>query len=172
MIGVAMLFLAGTASAAPGVEIISVTPVVDTIDGSSGGEATFHVTIAPTPEIVPGGETVSLTLDSAWSYGFIPNGFTVMPSSSPVEVALNITVPAGTFAGDYLLDVNSLATAIEDPDLTEIAHSTVTVHVTGISPPPTPPPTPEPEPIPEFPAVAFPIMSITGLILMFRMRKQ
>lgn len=162
----------GLASANPGFNI-AVTPVTDEV--ASGGTATFSVTLTAIDTLdVEEFADLSVT-DSAgnpiiWVNRFGDDIFLIGPygsANAEKTVTLEIDVPAGTTAGDYILKVKGdgylpdlYDPTIPDTTLLGVVESSefpITVTVTAI---------------PEFPTIAMPIISVLGLVFLMSRRKE
>lgn len=154
IIVIILLFLGVTASAHPGI-YITVDPIQDTVN--AGEIAKYTVTVHTTPDVTDI-ENVNLFIDSplpGWDYIFTPNDFDIGPDPDTKTSTLEVHVPSGTLPATYTKKIMASTIYGGIPDF-ETADIETHVNVTGI---------------PEFPTVAFPVISVIGLMLLFQRKK-
>ncbi len=143
-------------SANPGITV-DVTPVTPQV--APPGTATYSVTVTSSSTET---ERVTLSIvnpNAAWTYSFSENDFELTPAGTPgatKTVELSINVPRGTPNGDYLHDVRGFAVV---PGY-EGVFDEETFFLNVLT-----------QAIPEFPAIALPIISVLGIMLLMSRRK-
>jgi|GEM_PF-2815937 len=155
-----------TASANPGFNVV-VTPISSVVN--PGGTATFSVTVTAI-DTLDIEEFVDLSVvDSggnpiSWTTTFSENSFKIGPYPSEKTVTLEIIVPPGTLAGEYLHKVKGDGFLPDPLDPTqpdrflgsvESSEFPIMVSVTAI---------------PEFTTIALPVISALGMMLLMSRR--